>query len=134
MLKTDNEPQFISEEFQNYCEINNIKLIHSTPYWPQQNGEVERQNRSLLKRLTISQNLNRNWQEDLQNYLMLCRSTRHSTTLKSPAELMFNRNIRDKLPTIWQPLEDRDEVSDCDKEKKKEKYMQTEGGMQEKVR
>ena len=25
-----------------------------TPYWPQANGEVERQNRSLLKRLQIS--------------------------------------------------------------------------------
>lgn len=80
------------------------------------NGEVERQNRSLLKRLIISQNEKGNWREDLNKYLHMYRATPHSTTLKSPAELMFNRNIRDKLPTIKQPLELLDgEVRDRDK-------------------
>lgn len=47
------------------------------------------------------------------------RSTQHSTTLKTPAELMFNRNIRDKLPSIEQPLETIDsDTRDRDMEKK----------------
>lgn len=46
------------------------------------------------------------------------RSTKHSTTLKSPAELMFGRCVRDKLPSIFQPVESEEEWKDRDKEKK----------------
>lgn len=117
-ITADNGGQFISEEFKTYCGNNNIKLISTIPYWPQQNGEVERQNRSIVKRLKISQNTNRNWQEDLQDFLLMYRSTPHSTTLKTPAELLFGRNIRDKLPSIHLPIERNEEVADRDKEKK----------------
>lgn len=102
-IHADNGRQLVSEQFKQYCQTNNITLISTTPYWPQQNGEVERQNRSLLKRLAICQAEKGNWQEDLQEYLLMYRSTQHSTTLKTPAELMFNWNIRDKMPTIDQP-------------------------------
>lgn len=38
----DNGPQFgKSMELRKYCEVNNINLYSSIPYWPQQNGEVE---------------------------------------------------------------------------------------------
>lgn len=97
-MTADNGRQFISQEFRQFCEECGIDLISTIPYWPQQNGEVERQNRSLIKRLTISQSLGRNWQEDLYEYLLMYRSTPHSVTLKAPAELMFNRKMRDKLP------------------------------------
>lgn len=120
-ITADNGRQLISTEFKNYCEENGIKLISTIPWWPQQNGEVERQNRSILKRLVISQNAKRNWEDDLQDYLMMYRSTQHSTTLKTPSEMMFGRNIRDKMPSICQPLETTekdDETRDRDKEKK----------------
>lgn len=104
-IKADNGRQFISGEFKQFCRTNNIELNNTIPYWPQQNGEVERQNRSLLKRLTICQNEKGNWWEDLQEYLLMYRSSPHSTTLKSPAELMFNRSIRNKLPSLEQPLD-----------------------------
>lgn len=122
-IHADNGRQLVSGEFQQYCRVNNITLISTTPYWPQQNGEVERQNRSLLKRLSICQSEKRNWQEDLQKYLLMYpwmyRSTQHSTTLKTPAELMFNRNIRDKLPPIDQHFGKGDsEARDHDAEMK----------------
>lgn len=117
-ITADNGRQFISEEFKSYCNHNGIKLISTTPYWPQMNGEVERQNRSIVKRLKISQSIDRNWQDDLQDFLIMYRSTPHSTTLKTPAELMFGRNIRDKLPSIKTPLERDEELADRDKEKK----------------
>lgn len=41
----------------------------------------------------------------LNKYLLMYRSTPHSTTGKPPAELLFDWNIRDKLPSIRQPLE-----------------------------
>lgn len=124
-ITADNGSQFISEEFKIFCEEMNIRLISTTPYWPQQNGEVERQNRSLLKRLVISQNTNRDWKDDLQNYLLMYRATSHSITGKSPAMLMFNREIRDKLPQIDQPLERDEEVFDLDKENKEKGKMYT---------
>lgn len=117
-IQADNGPQFISREFEQYCNDNNIDLNNGIPYWPQQNGEVECQNRSLLKRLKISQLEKRNWQDDLEDYLLMYRSTKHSTTMMTPAEMMFNRNIRDKLPSIRQARIDDEIIRDRDKEMK----------------
>lgn len=122
-ITADNGRQFISDEFKSYCNTNNIKLINIIPYWPQQNGEVERQNRSILKRLTISQNTGGNWMDDLQEYLLMYRATPHSTTFKTPAEMLFGRNIRDKIPHIHQPLETDEAVKDRDREKKEKERM-----------
>lgn len=117
-ITADNGRQLVSNEFKNYCSENNIKLISTTPYWPQMNGEVERQNRSLLKRLIICQNEGSDWKKGLQEYLHMYRSVLHSTTLKTPSELMFGRNIRDKLPNMKQKLEVDEEVRDRDREQK----------------
>lgn len=46
------------------------------------------------------------------------RATPHSVTLRTPAELMFNRNIRDKLPAIHQHRDPDDELRDRDAEMK----------------
>lgn len=118
-IQADNGPQLISSELDKYCTDNNIHLNNGIPYWPQQNGEVERQNKSLLKRLKISQLEKRDWKSDLEDYLLMYRSTQHPTTLASPAEMMFNRNIRDKLPSIRETRIDADEtIRDRDKDMK----------------
>ena len=54
-ITTDNGPQFISQEFQRFVEDECIDHRRVTPLWPQVNGEVQRQNRSLLKRIKIAQ-------------------------------------------------------------------------------
>ena len=99
-IKTDNGPQFISQEFKAFCEHNGIKHVRTTPKWAQANGEVERQNRSLMKRIKIAQAEGTNWKRELQRYVFKYRSTEHATTGKSPAELLFNRKIRGKLPDM----------------------------------
>ena len=48
-LKSDNGSQFTSEEFEEYLHDNGIEHRKSPLLWPQANGEVERQNRTLLK-------------------------------------------------------------------------------------
>lgn len=96
----DNGPQFTSAEFIEFCKSLNIKILSTTPYSPQQNGLVERQNRSLLKVLRISEATKGNLEDDLLDYLMMYRTTVHPATGKTPAELMLGRNIRDKLPQI----------------------------------
>ncbi|XP_055632618.1 uncharacterized protein K02A2.6-like [Toxorhynchites rutilus septentrionalis] len=99
-ITLDNGRQFVSNEFDEYCKTRGIVLNRTTPYWPQENGLVERQNRSLVKRLKISQALKKDWKQDLFAYLSMYYSTPQSTTGKTPTELMYGRNIRTKLPSL----------------------------------
>jgi len=117
-ITTDNGPQFISEEFCKFVEEERIEHNRVTPLWPQANGEVERQKRSLLKRIKIAQIEKRNWKEELDSFLIMYRTTPHSTTGVSPAELLFRRKLRTRTPGIEEfPVEDQ-EVRDRDNEAK----------------
>ena len=53
-LKSDNASQCVSEEFEEFLSKNGIQHRKSPPLCPQANGEVERQNRTLLKALKIA--------------------------------------------------------------------------------
>ena len=59
-IRTDNGPQFVSGEFREFLKEHGIFHSKTTPLWPQANGEIERQNSSLLKRLKIAQVEKRN--------------------------------------------------------------------------
>ena len=54
-LRTDNGLQFVSDYFKKYLNDNGIEHWRPTFIWPQANGEIERQNRNILKRLRIAQ-------------------------------------------------------------------------------
>jgi hypothetical protein len=116
-LTTDNGRQFVSEEFKIFCNTCNIKLFNTVPYWPQMNGEVERQNRDILKRLKISFSEKRDMKDTLYEYLIMYNSTPHSVTGKTPSELFFKRMNRDKIPMLKDinGMENDTEVRDRDK-------------------
>lgn len=97
-ITLDNAKQFVSVEFEEYCRTKGIHLNHTSPYWPQANGEVERQNRSLLKRLRIANALYGDWKAELDQFLEMYNNTPHSTTGKPPSELLQNRKLRYKFP------------------------------------
>ncbi|XP_030853873.1 uncharacterized protein K02A2.6-like [Strongylocentrotus purpuratus] len=107
-LYSDNGPQFISEVFAEYMNITGIHHHRVTPKWPQANGEVERQNQSIVKRLRIAQAEGKDWKEALLTYVAVYRASTHSTTGKSPAEVLFGRKIRTKLPQIQDISEDQE--------------------------
>ena len=119
-LKTDNGSQFISNEFSSFLKENDIYHLTSTPFWPQANGEVERQNRSLLKAIKIAHVEKKDWKREMLKFLLAYRSTPHSTTVISPAELLFTRKIRTKLPELREEgaRPDMIEVQDRDSEMK----------------
>ena len=119
-IKTDNGPQFVSKEFEAYLEDNNIERRVSTPLWPQASGEVERQNRRLLKAMRVARSEGRDWQKELQKFLLGYRSTPHTTTGVSPAKLLFGREIRSKLPgeEELRSASNDTEVLDRDRERK----------------
>ena len=96
-ITTDNGQQFISEEYCKFVKEERIGHRRVTPLWPQANGEVERQNCSLLKRIKIAQIEKRNWKEELGSFPIMYRTT-HSTTEVSPAELLSRRKLRTRKP------------------------------------
>lgn len=69
-IKTENGPQFLSEEFEAYLKDNNIEHRTSTALRRQAHGEVERQNRSLLIAMRVAHNEGRYWRKELQKLLL----------------------------------------------------------------
>ena len=78
----------------------------------------ERQNRSLLKRIKIAQIEKRNWKEELGSFLLMNRTTLHSTTGASPAEPLFSRKLPTRIPGIEEFPVDDQEIRDRDREAK----------------
>ena len=99
-LTTDNAQNLTSPEFDEFCALCQIRHRTVTPLWPQANGLVERQNRTLLKAIRASVAERRDWQECLQSFLLAYRATPHPSTGRSPAELIFGRQLRTKLPEV----------------------------------
>ena len=94
-LKSDNAPQFVSEEFENFLATHGIQHRKSPPFWPQANGEVERQNRTLLKSLKVAEAEEKKWKDELDKFLLAYRTTSHSSTGATPTFLVWKR-IEDK--------------------------------------
>ena len=78
-LTSDNRPQFVATEVTEYMEQQGIRHHRVTAKWPQTNGEVERQNSSLLKRLQIAHAEKKAWKKELNVYLAAYRSLPNST-------------------------------------------------------
>lgn len=116
-LKSDNGRQFISGEFKDYLNSAGIEHYLVTPRWPEANGEVERQNRSIGKRIKIAYSEGRSYKEELRKFIVAYRNTPHTVTGKTPAELLFGRKPRVKIPQIRDILDDS-ETRDRDTEYK----------------
>ena len=116
-LRSDNGPQFVSSEFSEFLHDHGIQHQKTTPYWPRANGEVKRQNRTILKALQIAQLESKPWRTELHKLLVAYRTTPHSATGRTPSELLFNRQVRTKLPSLLfkegedTALRDRDSLS-----------------------
>ena len=117
-ITSDNGPQFRFEEFEHYLVDNGILHRKVTPQWAQANGEVERQNQSLLKSMRIAQAEGKNWSKELVHYLATYRTTPHTITGLRPAELLFGRKRRTEMPELRETTINDDELRDRDWEKK----------------
>ena len=99
-IVSDNGPSFDSAELARFMEENGIYHQRITPLWPQANATAERFMKPLLKAIQTAHNKGRNWRRSLQQFLLNFRCTPHIATGASPAELLFNRKIRGKLPCV----------------------------------
>ncbi|XP_061195212.1 uncharacterized protein K02A2.6-like [Saccostrea echinata] len=122
-IHTDNGPQFVSEHFKDFMLDNGIVHHRTTPLWQQANGEVERQNRSIMKRVRIAFAEGRDWKSELDKFLVMYRNTPHSTAGVCPSQLLFGRKLRTKLPELFDYNVDDLELRDRDAERKEKGKM-----------
>jgi hypothetical protein len=89
-LTTEQGPSFLSHQFRNFAESMKIKLLNSSPYYVQANGQAEASNKVLIKiiKKRIKDNLRR-WHEKLSEALWAHRKSRHEATEVTPFELVY---------------------------------------------
>ena len=93
-LQSDRGSQFESNLFNELLTQWEITRTHSTPYHPQTNGLVERQNRTLvgIMRVTCSR-YKSNWPRFVSSAVFAYNATRHATTSYTPNMLMTGREV-----------------------------------------
>ena len=121
-MRSGNGPNLVSAEMEDYLNEIGVKHRLITPLWPGPNGEVVQQNHSFLKAMRVGHAQERDWRLELNKFLLAYYSTPHTTTSKSPTQLLYGRKMFAKLPEIA-VLEESEELGfqqtrDCDVEKK----------------
>lgn len=106
-LVSDNGRQFTSDEFQQFLKANNIRHTLSPPYHPSTNGEAERFVRTFKTNMKRKRAMNISWNHKICDFLLSYRTTPHSTTNRTPAEMMSGRNLRTKLSAVHPSISDR---------------------------
>src|SRR3954470_22924523 len=106
---TDNGSNFISEEFQDFCEGLGINITYASVAHPQTNGQVEKANgligAGIKKRLMSSlEHKAGNWTKELPSVLWSLRTTPNNSTGYTPffmvhgAEAVLPAEVRHKAP------------------------------------
>ena len=93
---------------EEYAREMGIKLKPVTPKDPQANGFVENFVKTICKLLHTCAAEDKNPQKELNRFLLQYRAAPHLTTDRSPAEMLFNRRIRTKLPQFPSKEESKD--------------------------
>ena len=95
-IVSDNGPQYSSLIFQQFCEEYDIEHITSSPEHPKSNALAENSVKVIKKLLKKGNKAN----EDPYLALLSYRSTPTANGLPSPAERIFGRKIRSRLPSF----------------------------------
>lgn len=119
IVRTDNGPPFNSEDFQKFATHFGFTHRRITPMWPRANGEAERLMRTLEKAIRTAVIEGKSWRQELFTFLRQYRATPHSTTGKSPSELLNGRKLKSTLPQIQHDLAPQ-EVRQTDAKRKTE--------------
>ena len=100
VIYSDGGPQFMSQEFQDFCDRNFIKHIASSPYYPQSNGIAEnavKQMKKLVHCVWSSDKGTTRAEEWTKAILTYCNTPKRPHG-KSPAQLLYGRDLRDLTP------------------------------------
>ena len=94
-LHSDQGRNFESDVIAEVCNTLGVVKTRTTPYHPQSDGLVERQNRTLLSMLAmVTANHPSSWENHLQGLCMAYNTSVQPTTGYTPFFLMFGRQAR----------------------------------------
>src|SRR4051812_16630527 len=88
---SDRGTHFRNKLMEELCRKFEIKHKLSSPYHPQTNGLVERFNRTLCEALAKVSEKENQWDEHVEQVLFAYRTTKHSTTKKTPFFMTYGR-------------------------------------------
>jgi hypothetical protein len=92
-ITTDQGTQFTSSEFRDFAESMGVKLLNSSPYYAQANGQAEASNKIMIK--IIQKKIDqkpRRWHSVLNEALWAYRMAPHGATQASPYELVYGHH------------------------------------------
>jgi transposase InsO family protein len=91
-LTMDQGTSFMSKEVKVFAESYKIKMLNSSPYYAQANGQAESSNKTLIKLIKKKIDDNpRRWHEILSEALWAHRISRHGATKVTPFELVYGQ-------------------------------------------
>lgn len=102
IIQSDNGSEFISTVWKDELNKRNIKIVYSSPYYPQTQGIIERTNgtlKSMIKTYWIRNNTN-NWIDVIDALVANYNQTVHSTTGFAPRYAGFNNNVSEVKANI----------------------------------
>ncbi|XP_062576257.1 uncharacterized protein K02A2.6-like [Saccostrea cucullata] len=120
-VKSDNGPQYISQEFRQFAKDWNFKHTTSSPYHQQANGLAERTVQ------TVKQLLEKSRVDGSDPYLAILEYRNTATDIESPAKLLMSRGLRSILPVTKRQLrpktvKPRDVVKDRKEAERRQQY------------
>jgi transposase InsO family protein len=93
-LTTDQGSSFIFHQVRDFAESLKIKLLSSSPYYAQANGQVESNNKTIIKLIKKKTEENpKRWHEVLSEALWTHRIFKHSATKVTPFELVYGQEV-----------------------------------------
>jgi transposase InsO family protein len=98
MLTTDQGASFMSHKFKGFSESVRIKLLNSSPYYAQANGQVESSNKTLIRLIKKKIESHMKWHEVLPEELWAHRTAKHGATKVTPFEFVYGQKCRRNQP------------------------------------
>ena len=106
IMVSDNGPQFIASEFQQFCRKNGIMHRTSAAYKPSTNGQAERVVQILKSAIAQARVTKQDVNVVLARSLLVYRNTPHTTTGEAPSVLLMGRKLRTRLDLILPSVEE----------------------------
>ena len=107
MHKVPNDLHFVAQEMKDFLKSNGIRHCLSSPYHPAFNGEVERAVRTFKESMKTMKYEPGTLADKLARFLLNYRTTPHTATGCTLAELLVGRRIRTRLGILHLDLSAR---------------------------
>jgi IS30 family transposase len=93
-LTVDQGAAFMSHQFSEFADLLKIKLMNSSPYYAQANGQDEASNKSIIKLIKKKiEDHPRMWHEVLSEALWAYRVSKHGAIQVTPFEVVFGQEV-----------------------------------------